>query len=288
MTIGISNASGQLGRQAADLLLERVEPSELVLVTRDPSNLDSYAQRGVSVRPGNFDDPAGLRDAYKGVERLLLISGADIGRRVQQHTDAVNAAKDAGVRHVAYTGIVNPTEENLAAAAPEHRGTEEALRASGLAWTFLRNGIYGDLTAQGLVQSVASGSHMFNSGDGKTSYVARSDCAVAAAAVLAPAHENAAYDITGPEALSGFDLAALASELSGKQVEPASVDDETFVSTLVQYANLPELVAEFIASFGRAARAGHLDKVSDDYQQLTGRQPTPFRSVLEPLLGPSR
>src|SRR5207248_10953204 len=109
--------------------------------------------------------PAGLREAYAGVERLLLISGADIGRRIQQHSDAVDAAKDAGVGHIAYTSIVNPAEENLAAAAPEHRGTEEALLASGLAWTFLRNGIYADLTAQGLVQSVASGSHMFNSGD---------------------------------------------------------------------------------------------------------------------------
>jgi NAD(P)H dehydrogenase (quinone) len=284
MTIGISGASGQLGRQAADLLLQRVEPSELVLVTRDPSNLASYAERGVSVRTGNFDDPAGLREAYAGVERLLLISGADIGRRIQQHADAVDAAKDAGVRHVAYTSIVNPTEENLAAAAPEHRGTEEAMLASGLAWTFLRNGIYADLTAQGLVQSAANGSHMFNSGDGAISYVARSDCAVAAAAVLGAEHENKAYDITGPEALSGYDLASLATELSGKPVEPAPVDDEAFVSALVQHAGLPDFVAEFIASFGRAARAGHLDKVSDDFEQLTGRKPKRLRELAEPLL----
>ena len=98
-----------------------------------------------------------------------------------QHTAAIAAAKDAGVGRIAYTGIVNPTEANSAAAAPEHRGTEEALRASGLEWTMLRNSIYGDLTAQGVTQSIAAG-HVYNSGDGETSYVARADCAAAAAA----------------------------------------------------------------------------------------------------------
>jgi NAD(P)H dehydrogenase (quinone) len=281
MRIGISNAAGKLGRGVADKLLEQVDPAELVLVTRDPSGLDSYAQRGVSVRRGNFDDPASLREAYGGVDRLLLISGADIGRRVAQHSTAIDAAKDAGVGQIAYTSILNPTEANPAAAAPEHRGTEEALRASGLAWTFLRNGIYGDLTADGLQQSIAAGQHVFNSGDGGYSYVTRDDCAAVAAAVLAgDGHENKAYDITGPEALTGFDVARLASEVSGKDVAPVSVDDDTFVSILVEHAELPEFIAQFLASFGRAAREGYLGLVSDDFQKLTGRAPAAFRTLL--------
>jgi NAD(P)H dehydrogenase (quinone) len=281
MTIGISNASGQLGRLTADLLLERIEPGQLVLVTRDPSQLDAYAERGVSVRRGDFDDVASLREAYRGVETLLLISGADIGRRVAQHADAIHAAKEAGVSRVAYTSIVNPTEANAAAAAPEHRGTEEALLASGLEWTFLRNGIYADLTAQSLQQSIAAGQHVFNSGDGAISYVTRADCAAAAAAVLAgDGHANRAYDITGPEALSGYDLAKLASEASGKEVQPVAVDDEAFVSILVEHAGLPEFIAEFLASFGRAAREGQLGLVSGDFEQLTGRAPQRFRELL--------
>ncbi len=283
MTIGISGASGQLGRGVVQELLGRVEPSQLVLVTRDPAALEDYAQRGASVRRGDFDDPASLREAYAGVERLLLISGADVGRRVEQHTAAIEAAKAAGVRHVVYTSIVNPTEANAAAAAPEHRGTEEALRASGLAWTFLRNGIYADLTADALKQSIEAGQHVFCSGDGGTSYVTRADCAAAAAAVLAgEGHENAAYDITGPEALTGFDLARIASDVSGKEVTPVSVDDETFVSILVEHAGLPEPVARFLASFGRAAREGQLGLVSDDFEKLTGRPPAAFRTLLEP------
>jgi NAD(P)H dehydrogenase (quinone) len=281
MTIGISGAGGQLGTGVAEKLLAQVDPSELVLVTRNPDLLHSYAERGVSVRRGDFDDVDSLREAYGGVDRLLLISGADIGRRVKQHSDAVDAAKAAGVRHVAYTSIVNPTEANAAAAAPEHRGTEEALRASGLAWTFLRNGIYCDLTAQSLQQSIAAGQHVFNSGDGAFSYVTRDDCAAAAAAVLAgDGHENQAYDITGPEALTGYDLARLASEVSGKEVTPVPVDDAAFVSILVEHAGLPEFVAEFLASFGRAAREGQLGLVSDDFQKLTGRAPATLRSLL--------
>ncbi len=281
MRIGISGASGQLGRATTDLLLERVEPNELVLVTRDPGQLQAYAERGVEVRRGDFDDPVSLRDAYRGVDTLLLISGADIGRRVAQHTAATEAAKEAGVRRVAYTSIVNPTDANPAAAAAEHRGTEEALRASGLEWTMLRNGIYGDLTAESLQQSIAAGRHVFNSGDGAVSYVTRADCAAAAAAVLiGDGQAGKAYDVTGPEALSGYDLAALASEVSGKQVEAVPVDDEAFVSILVEHAGLPEPVAQFLASFGRAAREGQLGLVSDDFERLTGRLPVRFRTLL--------
>jgi len=199
--------------------------------------------------------------------------------------DAVAAAKDPGVGAIAYAGIVHARAGNVAAPAHEHRGTEEALLASGLDYTFLRNGIYADLTAQGLAQSIAAGSHMFNSGDGKISYISRNDCAAAAAAVLVgEGHENRAYDITGSEALSGYDLAALASEVSGKPVEPNPVDDAAYVSALVQYAGLPEFIAEFLASFGRAAREGQLDKVSADFEQLTGRSPQRFREVLEAAL----
>jgi len=282
MTIGVSGASGQLGRGVADRLLERVEPGEIVLVTRAPDGLDDYRQRGVDVRRGDFDDADSLREAYRGVDRLLLISGVDVGRRIAQHSSAVDLAKEAGVSHVAYTGIVNPSEANTAAVTPEHRGTEEALRASGLAWTMLRNGIYADLTIDALLQSIAAGRHVYNSGEGRISYVARADCAAAAAAVLTGAgHENRSYDVTGPEALSGAALAQLASEVAGKPVEAGSVDDDAFVAILVEYAGLPEPVAQFLASFGRAARDGQLDTVSDGVEQLTGRPPQSFRELLE-------
>jgi len=282
VTIGVQGAGGELGRGVADGLLERVEPVEIVLVTRDPSKLEEYAQRGVAVRHGDYDEPHALREAYRGVDRLLLISGVDVGRRVEQHATAVEAAKEAGVGHLAYTSIVNPTEANPAAATPEHMGTEDAILESGLAWTMLRNGIYGDLTVFGLLNSIETGSHVFNSGDGKCAYVARADCAAAAAAVLAgDGHEGKGYDITGPELLSGADLARLASEVSGKEVAAVSVDDEAFIDGLVEHAGLPSPVAEFIASFGKATREGQLATLSEDVERLTGSQPRTMRQLLE-------
>lgn len=281
MKIGISGAAGQLGRATTDLLLGRVDPSDLVLVTRDPGRLQPYAERGIDVRRGDFDDSAAMRAAFRGVDTLLLISGVDLGRRVAQHSAAIAAAKEAGVQRVAYTSMVNPTEANPAAAAVEHRGTEEALRASGLEWTMVRNGIYGDPTAESLQQSIAAGRHVFNSADGAVSYVTRADCAAAAAVVLAgDDHAGKAYDVTGPQALSGYDLARLASEVSGTQVEAVPVDDEAFVSILVEHAGLPEPWARFLASFGVAAREDQLALVSDDFERLTGRPPAPFRTLL--------
>jgi NAD(P)H dehydrogenase (quinone) len=282
MTIGISGASGQLGRLTADLLLERIEPGELVLVTRDPDGLDGYAGRGVAVRRGNFDDPASLPEAYSGVETLLLISCGEVGRRIAQHTAAIEAAGDAGVRRVVYTGIVNPTEANPAAVVEEHAGTEEALRASGLDWTMLRNGIYADLQLPGVQQAIASGRHVHNGGDGTVAYVARADCAAVAAEVLAGSgHENKAYDVTGPELVSGADFAALASERGGVPVEAVAVDDETYVAGLVEHAGLPEPVAQFLATFGRAAREGQLAVRSDDVETLTGRRPQSLGDLLD-------
>jgi NAD(P)H dehydrogenase (quinone) len=281
MAIGLTGASGQLGRLTADALLERVDPADIVLVTRDPGKLEEYAERGVTVRHGDFREPAALPDAFAGVERLLLISGADIGERVAQHTAAIEAAREAGVRHVAYTSILNPSEANPAAVAPEHRGTEEALRASGLEWTMLRNGIYADMQVQGLEAAIATGRHVHNWGDGVIAHVSRADCAGAAAAVLSgEGHAGQAYDVTGPVLLSGAGMAALASEVGGVPVEAVAVDDDTWVAGMVEHAGLPEPVARFLATFGQAVREGQLDQCTSAVEDLTGRPPIGLRELL--------
>src|SRR5918997_1273665 len=137
MRIVITGASGQLGRRVTDELLERVAPSDLILVTRTPDSLAEYAARGAEVRAGDFTDPSSLHAAFAGGGRMLLISTDAIGARVQHQRDAIDAAVAAGIRHVAYTSIVNPEPgSNPAAAVPDHRATEDELRESGLEWTF--------------------------------------------------------------------------------------------------------------------------------------------------------
>lgn len=283
MSIVITGASGQLGRRVAELVLEQT--SDVVLVTRSPEVLAGFAERGAQVRYGDFDDPESLDAAFAGGERLLLVSTNVIGTRVAQHRRAIDAAVRAGVRHVLYTSIVNPGPENVAAVAVEHRETEEALRASGLAWTFLRNDIYADLQPQSAAAAIASGQLVTNAGDGRTGYVTREDCAaVAAAVLLGEGHEGRAYDVTGPETLSAADLAALYSELGGKPVEVVHVDDAAFAAGLVEHAGMPQAMAEVYATFGAATRAGVLDVQTDVVQRLTGRAPQSLRSLLEGAL----
>ncbi|MDO8209493.1 NAD(P)H-binding protein [Conexibacter sp. CPCC 206217] len=280
-TIAIAGASGPLGRGAAEQALKTTAPEQLVLVTRDPARLADFAARGVQVRSGDFDAPETLASAFAGVEKLLLISTDAVGRRTAQQTAAVGAAKAAGVRHVAYTSVPNPSSEHpTGILAAEHFATEEALRASGLAWTFLRNALYVDIQAQGWAHAVATGQLVTNAGAGRTSYVTRADCAAAAGAILvSDGHEGQAYDVTGPELQNADDVAATLSAVSGRAVEVVQVDDEAFVAGLVA-GGVPQEMAAVYAGFGTAIREGLLETQTDVVERLTGRAPTSVSAFL--------
>jgi len=280
MTVAVTGASGHLGRRVADLLLERLDPSEVVLLTRTPEALASYSEGGAAVRYADFDEPATLGEAFSGTERALLISALDFARRGGQHGAAIEAAKAAGVRHVIYTSIPEP-EGNPAAAAPSHLATEVAARESGLAWTFLRNSLYADFQVPVVAEAIASGQLVTSAGDGRVAYVARDDCAAAAAAVLTQDdHEGKTYDITGPEAIGPRDVAALAAELGGRPVEVVSVDDDAVVAGMIE-AGAPEAVARIRLSFVVAAREGFLDSVTSAVQDITGNAPMSVRQIVQ-------
>jgi NAD(P)H dehydrogenase (quinone) len=281
MSIVITGGSGQLARATADAVIERAGASELIMVTRNPDAIADYAARGVTVRAGDFDDPSSLPAAFEGGDRLLLISADVLGNRIRQHRAAVDAAAAAGVRHAAYTSIVNPSDSNPGVAAAEHRATEEMLRASGMAWTFLRNSIYTEVLIPAGRTAIASGTLLTNEGDGRTSYISRRDCALAAAAMLtSDGHERRAYDITGPEALTADDVAAMLLEVGEERVEAVHVDDAQWVETMVAAVHMPEEVARAYATFGQATRQGYLAVVSTTFQELTGREPRRVIDVL--------
>lgn len=282
MSIVITGASGQLARSVIDEALQHVDPAELILVTRTPDSLAAYAERGAQVRQGDFDDHSSLAAAFAGGKRLLLISTSAVGSRVRQHHAAIDAAVAAGVEFIAYTSIVNPVDANPAAVVPEHKATEEKLRESGIEWAFLRHSIYADLEGGNLAAALATGRLVANDGSGHVAYVARQDCAAAAAAVIVGGdHSGNAYDITGPELLDADARAAIFADLAGKPVEVVRVDDESWAAGVAAATGLPIEVGRMYASFGRAAREGHLDVIGSDFEQLTGRTPTSLRSVLE-------
>lgn len=280
MTIAVTGASGQLGRLVADRLLATVDPSEVVLLTRDPSKLADHADRGVTVREADFARPEGLAEALDGVERMLVISTDAVGARVEGHQAAIAAAVTAGVRHVAYTSIPEPTPVNPAGVVPDHAATEEALRGSGLAWTMLRNNLYSEMQIDTIRQAAASGRLVTNMGDGAAAYVTRADCAAAAVGVLTgEGHEGQAYDVTGPRAVTAEDFAALAERIAGRPIEVQKVDDEAYAAGLGA-AGVPEPFVPLIVSFGAAIRLGKLERVTDVVERIGGRAPTALEDLL--------
>jgi len=280
MTIAITGASGQLGRLVADQLLTTVDPAEVVLLTRDPAKLADYAERGADVRAADFSKPDELVDAFAGVERVLLISTDAVGARVEGHLAAIEAAVKAGVRHMAYTSVSEPTADNPAGVVADHAATEDALRESGLAWTMLRNNLYADMQVDSVAQAAATGQLVTNFGEGGAAYVTRADCAAVAAGVLTgEGHEGKAYDVTGPHAYTAADLAELATQKAGKPVEVVQVDDEAYTAGLVS-AGLPDFIAPLLTSFGTATRLGKLATVTDVVEQVGGRKPTPLSALV--------
>jgi NAD(P)H dehydrogenase (quinone) len=277
----VTGASGNLGRRVAELLLE-AKAGHIVAGTRDPSKIANLAAKGAEVRKVDFDDP-NLADAFRGVDRLLLISTDALdtpGKRLKQHKAAVEAAKKVGVKHVVYTSMPKPEPGSPIPFAPDHYGTEQALAESGLGWTVLRNAWYQENLFHSLPAVLASGKWFSAAADGKVAHVSREDAAYAAAAALAATpNGNARYDITGGEALTTQDIASLASETTGKPIEVVSVNDQQLRDGMIA-AGMPAFLAPVYASFDTNTRLGKAALATDAVQKLTGRAPRSLKQFL--------
>lgn len=218
----VSGASGRLGALTVKALLEKGVPAKnLILVSRTPETLAEYAKLGAETRFGDFAKPESLPAAYAGGTRMLLISiGRSAGPRPDAHKRAIDAAKAAGVKQIAYTSWIGISRGETTGLAVDHAATEEILRNSGVAWTFLRNSIYMDGVVQQAAGMLRAGKATVPAGEVKLDFVTREDCAAAAVAVLTtPGHENKAYDISGPEMVGVREIAAAATAVTGKPIE---------------------------------------------------------------------
>lgn len=284
-TLLVTGASGQFGRLVVKHLLESqgVAPGRIVAASRDPSKLAGFAEKGVRTVAADFDDAASLESAFKGVARLLIVSTDALdrpGRRLEQHKAAIAAAKAAGVGHILYTSLPM-VEESLVSFAPDHQGTEDAIKASGLGYTMLRNSWYMENLLGSLPQVLKSGHWYTAAGQGKNPYVAREDLARAAAAALASDDaSNKTYTLTGVEALSVDEIAALASKVFDRKIEVVHVSDDGLTQGLIA-AGIPDFIAPMIVSFDANARAGKFDIVTDSIETLTGKAPGSLKAFLE-------
>lgn len=278
----VSGASGQLGGLVIEELLKRkVAPQNLILVSRTPDTLKAYADRGASVRFGDFTEPESLFAAYQGGTRMLLISiNGGGGQRPELHKVAIDAAVSAGVKQIAYTSYVNADRYTTSILAGDHRRTERYLMDSGIAWTLLRNQIYANGLPDQALQIVRDGKLVTSTPDARVAYVTREDCAAAAAAVLAtPGHDNKAYNITGPDAIGPAELVAMTSEISGKKVELVVLEEPAYRQYLLDNGT-PENGINGALSFAKELDSPFLREPSTAVADLTGRAPTSVRSLL--------
>lgn len=278
-TLLVTGGSGHFGRLAIEELLAR-GASKVIAGTRDPAKLADLTTRGVSVRALDFDAAATLASAFTGVDRVLLISTDAMGSRVAQHRAAIAAAEAAGVSHIVYTSAPAARPNADGGVSPEHFWTEQALAASGLDWTALRNHIYADMTLLAAPSTLQSG-QLFDATAGRgRAYVTRADAARTAAGALLQAEGKAVYDVTGPAAVTQAQLAALLSRISGKPVVRVGLSPGQLKAGMLA-AGLPPLMVDILVAFDADAAEGYHDVVSAAVEHFSGHQPQSLESFLE-------
>jgi len=280
MKIGVTGATGQLGRLVVEKLKQKVAADTIVALVRNP---EKAADLGVEARAFDYTQPEALVASLKGIDKLLLISGNEIGQRLPQHKAVVEAAKQAGVKQITYTSILHADSSPLGLAG-EHLGTEVAIKESGLTYTILRNGWYTENYTGSAKGAVGAGAFIGNAGDGKIASAARIDYAEAAAVVLAgEGYENKTYELAGDEAYTLTELAAEISRQTGKIV-PYNNLTETQYADILKSFGLPGGLAEMLADSDTGASKGGLFDDTKQISALIGRPTTPLAKVLAEAL----
>jgi NAD(P)H dehydrogenase (quinone) len=283
MKILVTGATGKLGSKVVESLLKSIPARELAVSVRNPEKAEGLRSRGVEVRHGDFDHPETLENAFKGIDRLLIISAdGDNETRIRQHTNAVRAAEHAGVKFIAYTSLANATEsKNIM--APPHVATEAAIIKTGIPYSFLRNNWYLE-NEIGCIQGAMAGAPWVTSaGEGKVGWALQQDYADAAAAVLVGSgHENTVYELSGP-LLTQEELASALGNVLGKEVPVQQVSDEKYAE-IMKGLGLPDFVIPIVVGIQESIRNGSLEVESNDFEKVLGRPVAPINESLPQLV----
>ncbi|MEV7132310.1 SDR family oxidoreductase [Arthrobacter sp. NPDC093128] len=283
MSIVIAGATGQLGRLVVGELLQRGVPAgEIVAGGRSAEQLADLAGLGVRTASVDYNDPASVDSALSEGDTLLLISGNDIQNRTAQHETVIDAAVRANVAHILYTSVL-AADSTPIILAPDHVKAEEYIRASGLPFTFLRNGWYTENYAAALATARETGTLLGSAGEGRVASATRADYAAAIAAVLTtPGHEGRVYELSGDYAWTYEELASAFSTVLGRTVSYDSVSSTEHASAL-EAAGLDPATAGFLAALDGSIREDALALTTGDLARLAGRPTTPLLDGLRPL-----
>ncbi len=281
--IVVTGATGALGRQIVEQLLDRLPANQIGASARDPAKAQALSGRGVRVRQGDFDNPDTLKTAFEGATQVLIVSSnarAYGGDPNSQQYAAVEAARDAGVRRIVYTSHMGVSAASAFPPMHDHAAAEAMLRDSGVAWTALRNGFYASTVPMMVGDAVSSGV-LAAPRDGQVSWTAHADLAAAAVEVLLQEgrFEGPTPPLTASEALDLDDVAAILADLHGKPIRRKFIDEEEFSAGMAAHG-VPPVVVRITVAMYRAAGAGEFTAVDPTLAALLGRPPTRLREVL--------
>ncbi|MBB4810856.1 NAD(P)H dehydrogenase (quinone) [Acinetobacter johnsonii] len=283
MKIAITGATGQLGNLVIEQLLQLTAAQNIVALVRNVNKAEHFKAQGIELREFDYDRPETLVPALLGIDKLLLISANEIGRRTPQHQAVIDAAKVAGVPYLAYTSLLRADTSPLGL-AQEHRETEKLIQDSGITYTFLRNNWYSENYLAGVAHTIEIGTLFGAAQDGRISSASRIDYAEAAAKVLtSTGHENKTYELAGSESFSLSDLATFIGQAVNKDIIYQNLSAEEYTQGLTQ-ADLPAGLVDVIVDADIQTIQGAMYSDSKDLEQLIGRKTTSIQDAIKAAL----
>ncbi len=280
----VTGATGHFGKATIDFLLKKgIEAERITALVRDETKASDLKAKEINIKVGEYDNYNSLVKAFSGVDKLLLVSGSDIANRLKQQENAVNAAKEAGVKHIVYTSFERKNETDsspIAILAKAHIETEKKIQSTGIPYTILRNNVYIDYLPMFIGEKVLETGVFFPAGDNSSAFALREDMAEAAANILTgTGHEGKIYAVSNTENISFKEIAAILSEASGDTVSYTSPDPSVYIDTITK-AGVPAEYANVFAGFGKAFEQGEFHTVDTDLETLLGRKPTSVKDFL--------
>lgn len=285
----VTGATGNYGKATIDFLLKKgISAKSISALVRDEAKAEDLKTKGINLKMGDYDNYSALLDAFKGVDKLLLVSGSDVANRAKQQENVVKAAKEAGVKHIVYTSFErkNNTETSpIAFLAKSHIDTENQIKESGMAYTILKNNLYLDALPLFFGAHVLDTGIFLPAGDTKSAFALRNDMAEATANILInEGHENKEYSLSNTENISLHEIAQDLTEIAGKPINYVSPPQEVYLETL-PHAGVPAEYIGMFAGFAEAIKQGEFLTEKTDLENLLGRKPTTAKAFLKETYG---
>jgi NAD(P)H dehydrogenase (quinone) len=287
----VTGATGHLGKAVTESLLTKTNAANISILVRDADKAAAFKAQGVNVKIGDYNDYDSLVAAFKGIDKVYMVSGNDIANRIQQQDNVVNAAKQAGVKHVVYTSFQRKNEtasSPIIFVATGHLNTEAQLKKSGLTYTLLEHGIYADMIPIFAGEKLLETKTIYlPAANGKTAYAVRTDQAEAGANILLDEtgkYDNKNIELAGNEAVSWTDIATIISKITEQQINYVSPSPEEFTETLTK-AGVPAEIVGLLRGFSQASEQGEFENISRQMDSILGRKPLTVANYLQSVYG---